>query len=175
MYQIGQQVLYGIHGVCSVSAIEPMRFGKTKTDYYILQPLSQPDSKYYIPVNNEAAVAKLRPLMTREEILELLHSESVRQDVWVADENQRKLRFRELLTKGERSEILSMIYCLHRHKNEQLSLGRKFHQCDEGFLKDAEKLMNAEFAHVLGIEPIQVAAYILKEIEQAEEVRADAV
>lgn len=175
MYQIGQQVLYGIHGVCSISAIEPMRFGKTKADYYILQPIAQPDSKYYIPVGSEAAVAKLRPLMTREEILELLHSESVRQDVWVADENQRKLRFRELLSNGDRSEILSMIYCLHQHKNEQLSMGRKFHQCDEGFLKDAEKLMNAEFSHVLGIEPSQVAACILKEIEQGEAVRADAV
>lgn len=165
MYQIGQQVLYGIHGVCAVSAIEPMRFGKTKADYYILQPVSQPDSRYYIPVNNAAALAKVRPLMTRQELTELLRSDQVRRDVWVTDENQRKLRFRELLAQGDRAEILSMIYCLHRHKTEQQRLGRKFHQSDEGFLKDAEKLINAEFSHVLGIEPEQVAPFILRELE----------
>lgn len=175
MYQIGQQVLYGIHGVCSISSIEPMRFGKVKSEYYILQPTSQPDSRYYIPVNNAAAVAKLRPLMTRQELLELLHSEFVRRDVWVTDENQRKLRFRDLLAQGDRADILSMIYCLHRHKKEQQSQGRKFHQCDEGFLKDAEKLMNAEFSHVLGIEPNQVGSFIIQEIGLAEQERADAV
>lgn len=171
MYQIGQQVLYGIHGICTVSAVEPRRFGKTKTEYYVLQPISQPDSRYYIPVGNEAAVSKLRPLMTREEILTLLHSDAVHQDVWVDDENQRKLRFRELLNCGDRSQVLSMIFCLHQHKQKQLDLGRKFHQCDEGFLKDAEKLVNAEFAHVLGLEPGQVAGYILQEMSRPEEQR----
>lgn len=175
MYQIGQQVLYGIHGVCSVTAIEPMRFGKVKSDYYILQPTAQPDSRYYIPVNNPAAVAKLRPLMTRQELIELLHSDLVRQDVWVNDENQRKLKFRELLAQGDRSEILSMIYCLHRHKKQQQSLGRKFHQCDEGFLKDAEKLMNAEFSQVLGLEASQIGPFILKEMGLSGQGSADAV
>ena len=28
MYEIGNQVLYGIHGICTVTAIERMRFGK---------------------------------------------------------------------------------------------------------------------------------------------------
>lgn len=172
MYQIGQQVLYGIHGVCAVTAIEPMRFGKTKSDYYILQPAAQPDSKYYIPVNNAAAVAKLRPLLTRQELMDLLHSECVRRDVWVSDENQRKLKFRELLAQGDRADILSMIYCLHRHKKAQLLQGRKFHQCDEGFLKDAEKLMNAEFSHVLGMESSLIAPFIIKEMELAEQERA---
>ncbi len=175
MYQIGQQVLYGIHGVCTIASIEPMRFGKSRSDYYILQPLAQADSKYYIPVNNEAAVSKLSPLLTREEVLALLHSQAVRQDVWVADENQRKLKFREILTGGDRGQVLSMIYCLHRHKQEQQSLGRKFHQCDELFLKDAEKLMNGEFSHILGLEPNQVAPFILKEIDQSGEGTAQSV
>lgn len=167
MYQIGQQVLYGIHGVCSVAAIEQKRFGKTKSNYYILQPAAQPDSKYYIPVNSAAALSKLRPLLSRRELMDLLHSDQVRRDVWIADENQRKLKFRELLSLGDRAEVLSMIWCLHRHKQEQQKLGRKFHQCDEGFLKDAEKLMNAEFSHVLGIEPGAVGAFIQRELEAA--------
>lgn len=165
MYQTGQQVLYGIHGVCSITGTETRRFGKTKSEYYVLQPANQPDSKFYIPINNPTALAKLRPLMSREEMLELLHSDQVRRDVWISDENQRKLRYREILAKGDCSEVLSMIFCLHQHKMEQQRLGRKFHQCDENFLKDAEKLMNAEFSYVLGLDSHQVGPFILKEME----------
>ena len=166
MYQAGQQVLYGIHGVCSIKSIEPMRFGKEKADYYILQPVSQPDSKYYVPVHNEAAVAKMRALLTKEELMDLLHSERVRLDLWIDDENQRKLRFREILVKGDRAELISMISTLYRHKKAQQSAGRKFHLSDEGFLKDAEKLINAEFSHILGIEPGQIGPFILSQMER---------
>ena len=40
MYQIGEQVLYGIHGVCRITAVERMRFGKEKAEYYVLQPMN---------------------------------------------------------------------------------------------------------------------------------------
>ena len=99
--------------VCAILGTETKRFGKTKSDYYVLQPIHQPDSQYYIPVGNPAALSKLRPLMSRQELLNLLHSGEVQQDVWIQDENQRKNRFREILIQGNRGEILSMIYCLH--------------------------------------------------------------
>ena len=38
MYEIGEKLLYGIHGICTVTAIERMRFGKEKADYYVLEP-----------------------------------------------------------------------------------------------------------------------------------------
>ena len=59
MYEIGQQVLYGIHGVCTVTAIELMRFGKEKARYYVLEPVEQPGSRFYVPVENEAAATTI--------------------------------------------------------------------------------------------------------------------
>lgn len=165
MYEIGQQVLYGIHGVCAITAIESMRFGKARAKYYILEPMEQPGAKFYVPVDNEAAVSKLRPLLGREELLELLHSEEVRNAPWIAEENQRKLRYRELITSGDRAQLMGMIGALHRHRKAQLAAGRKFHQSDENFLGDAQKLLNAEFAQVFGLEPKAVNAFILKELE----------
>ena len=165
MYEIGQQVLYGIHGVCTVTAIEVMRFGKDKSKYYVLEPVEQSGSKFYIPVDKEAAVAKPRPLLSREELLELLHSEKVRNYPWIADENQRKLRFRELINSGDRAQLMGMIGALHRHRQSQLAAGRKFHQSDENFLNDAQKLLNAEFAQVFDLAPGKVSAFILKELE----------
>lgn len=165
MYEIGQQVLYGIHGVCRITAVESMRFGKTRAKYYVLEPVEQPGAKFYVPVENEAAVAKLRPLLSREELLALLHSEQVRDYPWIADENQRKLRFRELITSGDRTQLMGMIGALHRHRKAQLAAGRKFHQSDENFLTDAQKLLNAEFAQVFGLEPKAVNTFIQKELE----------
>ena len=165
MFEIGQQVLYGIHGVCRITAVEAMRFGKAKANYYILEPLAQPGSKFYVPVENEAAVAKLRPLLTREELLELLHSEQIRNAPWIADENQRRLRFRELINSGDREALMGMVGALHRHRKAQLAHGRKFHQSDENFLNDAQKLLNAEFAQVFGLEPGEVSTFLLRELE----------
>ena len=165
MYEIGQKVLYGIHGICTVTAIERLRFGKEKAKYYCLEPLDQPGAKFYVPVENAAAISKLHRLLSREELLELLHSEEVRNYPWIADENQRKLRFRELIGAGDRAQLMGMFGALHRHKQAQLAAGRKFHQSDENFLNDAQKLLNAEFALVLGLEPKAVSGFILLEME----------
>ena len=165
MYEIGESVLYGIHGVCTVTGIERLRFGKDSAKYYVLEPKDQPGAKFYVPTENEAAVAKLRALMCREELLELLHSEQVRSYPWIADENLRKIRFRELMTSGDRAQIMGMIGSLHRHRQEQLAAGRKFHQSDENFLNDAQKLLNYEFALVFDLDPGEVSSFILRELE----------
>lgn len=164
MYEVGQQVLYGSHGICSIVRIESMRFGKTRANYYCLQPIGQKDAQYYVPVDNAAAVAKLRPIATKEELLGLLHSDEIRQDNWIHEENQRKLRYRELISSGDRAELLKTIYALHRHKKQQAAIGKKLHQCDEGFLSDAQKLLNAEFSLVFGLEPNEINAFITSEM-----------
>ena len=164
MFDIQDRVLYGSHGACTIVGIESMRFGKTRGKYYVLQPLEQPDSKYYVPVDNESAVAKLSPLMNREALLELLHSETVRENNWITDEGQRKLRYKELLGSADRRALLNMIYCLHQHKKAQKEAGKKFHQCDENFLHDAQKLLNSEFALVFGLEQGRVNEFILEQL-----------
>lgn len=105
--------------------------------------------------------------MTKEALLDLLHSRDVRQNNWIADENQRKLRYRELISSGDRAALLNMIYCLHRHKEAQRQAGKKFHQCDDGFLHDAQKLLNSEFSLVFGLEPARVDEFILEHLNAA--------
>lgn len=166
MYQTGDQVLYGIHGVCTITGIEAMRFGKARAKYYVLQPAEQADARFYVPVDSEAAVAKLRPLLTADALMELLHSEEVRSTPFIAEENQRKQRYRELISSGDRAQLMGMICALHRHKKAQTAAGRKFHQSDENFLHDAQKLLNAEFAQVFSLEPKEVGSFIAKELDR---------
>ncbi len=160
MYQLGDRVLYGAHGVCCVQAFEERTVDRAKTTYYVLQPLDQPGARYLIPVNSPAVASKLRKLLSAEELNALLKSDAVRNGEWIADEGQRKQRYRELISSGDRAALLSMIRSLHIHKERQAELGRKFHLCDENFLRDAEKLLSAEFSLVLEIPVDKVGSYI---------------
>lgn len=161
MYQTGNLVVYGIHGVCRIVELEERTVDRKRVQYYVLEPLEASGARYLIPTHNEAAVAKLRPVMSREALEEMLRSENVREDAWIADENQRKQHYRELINSGDRAALVRMVSTLHRHKAAQASAGRKFHLCDDNFLRDAEKLLSSEFSLVLGIEPSQVGNYVL--------------
>lgn len=166
MYEIGEKVLYGIHGVCRISDREERMVDRVKRQYLVLEPVDQTGAKFYVPTHNEAALAKLRPLLTRKALEELLRSEDVKQDAWIADENVRKQSYRELISSGDRTALIRMVGALHRHKLEQIEAGRKFHLCDENFLRDAEKLLSAEFSMVLGIEPGQVGSYVISAMNE---------
>lgn len=166
MFQVGQQVIYGIHGVCRITAMETKAVGREKKEYYVLEPVDQPGAVFYVPSQNQAAVAKMHSILTREEFDIMLQSEKVWENVWIADENLRKQRYRELLSGNDRAELLGMVSALYRHKKEQQESGRKFHVTDENFLRDAQKLLSSEFSLVLGITPSEVATYMKKQLEE---------
>ena len=149
MYQVGQKVVYGVHGVCQLLDIEQKTVDRKKISYYVLTPMDQPGARFYVPAENPAALAKLSTLLTQQELESLLASVDKSKNAWVPDENRRKLRFRELLASGDRKAILEMICALHIHKNEQAEKGKKFHLCDENFLHDAEKMLCSEFSLVM--------------------------
>jgi len=161
----GDQVIYGIHGVCNVVDLQVQRVDKKNVEYYVLEPAEQPGARYYVPTQNKAAVAKLQPILTRGALDELLRSEEADKDAWIEDENRRKQYYRELINSGDRAALICMVRTLHKQKAAQLAAGRKFHLCDENFLRDAQKLLSAEFAIVLGIQQNEVEDYIKSIIE----------
>lgn len=165
MFSCGDLVVYGIHGVCRIRGTELRSVDRKKVEYFVLEPIEQPGTSYYMPTQNPVALAKLRPVLSREQLDALLQSEEAGKDAWIADENQRKQRYRELIGSGDRAALICMVRSLHKHKQEQLAAGKKFHLCDENFLRDAEKLLSAEFSLVLGIAPNEVGTYIRNSIE----------
>ena len=160
MYQIGDQVVYGIHGVCCVVEQEERVIDRKRVTYLVLEPVGRDGSRYLVPTHNAAAMAKLRKKLSREELEELLKSETIRVDGWITDENQRKQMYRELISSGDLAKLMQMVHTLYRHKNAQAAAGRKVHLCDENFLRDAEKLLASEAAIVLGMEYDQARKYL---------------
>ncbi|MBO5323187.1 MAG: hypothetical protein J6A88_03695 [Oscillospiraceae bacterium] len=164
MHNIGDHVVYGINGVCLVLEKQSQLRNGQPVEYLVLEPTEQPGARYFVPTGNALAMSKLRPIMTKEELLALLSSDLLKQDVWIPDENQRKQAYRELINGGDRAALIQMICALQRHKQVQFEAGRKFHQSDENFLRDAQKLISAEFSQILGIPAQKVGEYILSAI-----------
>lgn len=165
MFQVGDRVVYGIHGVCDVKDLEEKTVDRKKVSYLVLEPLGQLGSRYLVPIHNAAAMAKLRKMLTKEEMEELLSSPEVRQDCWIRDESQRKQTYRELIGSGDRQKLMAMIHALYLHKKQQAELGRKVHLCDDNFLRDAEKLLCGEVAIVMGLEADQARQFVRSKLQ----------
>lgn len=164
MLQVGSQVVYGIHGVCTIIEVEARRVDRKKVEYFVLEPNDQPGARFYVPTQNQVALSKLRPLLTKEALDALLVSEDTHRECWIPEENLRKQKYRELINGGDRAALISMIRALQQHKESQLAAGRKFHLCDENFLRDAEKMLRSEFSQVLGMSQAEVNVYIKEKV-----------
>ena len=138
--------------------------GKTRV-FLVLEPEGQTGCQYLVPTHNAAAMANLRPMLTVTELQQLLSSDEIRKSAWIADENQRKLTYRALISGGDRVQLLQMIYTLYRHQSKQRDQGKKFHQCDENFLRDAEKLVCSEISAVMGMDADSTRSYLRDQLK----------
>lgn len=168
MFNINDNVVYGSQGVCTIVEITEKPFLNQKLKYYVLRPAYQKDSKVFVPVDNEKLTQKMRRVLSATEIKELLSQLPDEDTLWIENENERKQKFQEILKEGDRTKLVMLIKALSLHQQEQKDKGKKLHNCDEIFLKEAEKLLYNEFALVLQIEPCQVLPFILEQINQNE-------
>ena len=166
MYQIGDQVVYGIHGVCRVVEQEERVIDRKRVTYLALEPVGQDGARYLVPTHNAAAMGKVRAMLSPEALSALMESDEVRCDGWIRDENQRKQTYRELISSGDRVRLMQMIRTLYRHKAAQSAAGRKVHLCDDNFLRDAEKLITGEVAVVMGLAPDQAKQYVRSKLKE---------
>ena len=67
MFSPGQCVIYGANGVCTVDGVREMQlpYDDEAQSYYVLKPASKPGSTIYVPMGNETLVGRLRPLLDK--------------------------------------------------------------------------------------------------------------
>lgn len=160
MWKNEDQLLYGSHGICTVLGTQLCDVDRKQVEYYVLQPVAQPEARYYVPTQNQKATAKMSALLTPDQIDALLRSEKTTDSLWIPDDNHRKCAYRELLSAGDRVQLMQMLYALRDKKRELERVGKRFHQCDESFIKEAQKLLGAEISHVLHIPLAELECYI---------------
>lgn len=171
MFAVGDNVLYGTDGVCTIAEHGMRNFFGNVREYYVLKPNAHPDGVVYVPADNPVLVERMRRLLTKEEIDGILaectvtDNESGESPDWIADDSERKHTYDAILQSGDRQRIFRMIRALYIHREIIAKRGKKLHIADERVLRDAEGQMNAELAHVLSIAPEEVPAYVAKRLD----------
>lgn len=163
MFQIGEMVSYGATGICTVEDIRMeslSRAGTRKQEYYILRPAATPSCVTYVPTGNAALTAKLRPILTKQEIDAMIDSVRDQRLAWIDDTRRRADAFGQILAGGISGELLKLIACLYLEKKARQRTGRRFGVTDEKLLTTAERMVSEELSYTLQIPQNRVSAYI---------------
>ena len=162
MIEIGSTIIYGTN-ICKVLEVKPMTMGKTTRDYYVLAPVWDSNN---LPVDNEALAAKIKKILSAEEIDSIIKAIPESDALLIADDRERIAEFKSIIDSGDREKIIKVIRTLFLRKKELESKHRKLHSADEAILKRAEKLICEEFALVLGINKEEVVPYIAARLDE---------
>jgi len=167
MFQVNDVIIYGAQGVCKITGTEEKNVSGKKKTYFVLKPVSDKGSTIYAPTDNEHVLNKMRRLLTKDEIHKLIDSMPEENAVWVANENERKELYKNILAKGDHLELIKMIKAIYAHKKEREAECKRLHMSDERFFKDAEQILYNEFQYVLQLHSKDdLMRYILARIEK---------
>ena len=166
MYQVGENVFYGTEGVCRVEEIREMKVGGAMAEYYVLRPIYREGTTVYVPVNNELLVSRMRPLLTAKQIDKMIDEVNREDEDWIEDAAERKAEFQRILLSADRRELLSMVRVLYLRRLNLQTCGKRLRANDEQMLRDAERLLDDEFAAVLNIRQREVPDYIRNRVKE---------
>ena len=160
MFQIGERVVYGFHGVCTVVEMEERVVDRKKAIFMVLEPPGQHSGRFYIPTHNAAAMSKVKRMLTPEEMDAMILSDAVRIFEWIPEEKRRKILYRELISSGDRERLMQMLRAVYLYKDQLASEGKRCHLCDDNFIRDTERLLIGEISTVMHLEEEAAKAYI---------------
>lgn len=161
MAKIGELVRYGQSGVCRIDEIRTMKIQDRETDYYILTPLYKASSVLYVPCENAELVAKMRPLLQKEEIEPLVKEAKKTKTEWIRDFRRRSELSKKALSSSEPMQLLLLIKSICEHRKDENET-KRVHTTDDYFLRDAEMLLYSEISLVAKAEMAEVEEKIKK-------------
>ena len=164
MLEKGSYVIYGSNGVCRVTDIRSETMYKKVRTYYVLESVNDLGATIYVPVDNEALLARMRKIPDREEILKMLDALKDEIISWEPDNRLRAEQFNGILDRCDLWELLALIRTIREKRRELASENKKLSATDDSALKRAEKIINGEFGFVLSIPQEEVPAFIAERL-----------
>ncbi|MBQ8598886.1 MAG: CarD family transcriptional regulator [Oscillospiraceae bacterium] len=170
MFQQGELILYGNTGVCRIEAIGPRQgavnvpLAERNKEYYTLSPLFG-DGVIYAPLDTTVF---MRPILTKEQAMELIHRIPQIQAEPFATRDQRMLseHYRGFFEKHNCEDLLQLICNIYVKGQNLAQCGKKVGSTDQQYLRRATSLLHGELAAALGISIDEVEDFIAKEMEQ---------
>ena len=167
MFQVNDVIIYGAQGVCKIIGTDEKIINGIKKLYFVLKPVDEKGATIFAPTDNELVLSKMRRLLTKDEIHMLIDSMQEDSTLWVDNENERKELYKGILARGDHAQIIKMLKAIYAHKKQREAEGKRLHQSDERFFKDAEQILYNEFQYVLNLKDrSELMTYIFSRIEK---------
>ena len=108
MYKVGDYIIYGGSGVCRVGAVGKLKDSKIDSDrlYYTLEPAYLCGNTIYTPVENNKVF--IRPILSREETMDIIDHIREIDCLWVTDEKNREQLYKEALHSCDCKELVKI-------------------------------------------------------------------
>ena len=158
MYEIGEKIIYGENGVCTVEKIAPLESGGDKL-YYYLTPLIG-SGTYFTPVDSKAF---MRPVMSREAAEAFIDSVPHIAPAICTDNrfNHVDAFYKELFKQHTCEALVSIVKGLHNRMAQRKTKSSRA----EIIMKRARDMLHGELATALGMEVAEVEEYISSRLD----------
>ena len=156
MYSVGDKIIYGENGVCTVEKIEPLSMSCAPKDklYYHLSPLVG-SGTYFTPVDSDAF---MRPVMSREEAEALIDAMPGIEPAICNDTrfNHVDAYYKELFRLHSCEALVAIVKGLRTRMAERKTRSSRA----EATMRRAKDILHGELSVALGISFNDVEDYI---------------
>lgn len=160
-FKKGDYVVYAGNEVCVYSGIVEKCFdGINKVNYCMLVPVYSSNSAYYLPELRQEE--KIRHLLSKEQIEEIISQTKGQKLIWENDKNNRKLEFTKIIKSNDFKQIFMMLKTIYDQRIALEQKGKKLFSADEKAFNEAERLIRQEFSIVLELKEYEVDEYLRK-------------
>ena len=143
-FQIGEIVLYGAEGICTILGTEEKKFDTDAMMYYVLESQTKL-SRIFVPFANELLVNRIRRVLSAEQMQELLSEIDSTEDMeWIANDRERKAAFASLISNGKTKDLLVLMKTIQNRRKLLEDMGKKLYAFDDRCYRDARALVVTE-------------------------------
>ncbi|MDL2252838.1 hypothetical protein LJC49_02030 [Ruminococcaceae bacterium OttesenSCG-928-I18] len=164
MFSIGDKIIYGSTGVCTVTDIGMPDIPGATRECYVLKPHYMANSKIYAPIEDNPV--NMRPLLTREQAQTLIDSMPEMQ-TFAADSDRQALynTYRGAIRSADSVGLARLLKTLHEKKCRLHQQRKNVPSAEKEFFDTAEKILHGEIADALQIPFEEVSHYISARLE----------
>lgn len=165
MFSIGQKVICGNKGVCTIEDITTLDISGVDKEkkYYILKPEYLVASTVYVPV--DSAITSMRVILTREEAEELIQSIPSIPVLEIKNEKLLEQDYRSCLKTNSCTDWVKLIKTIYERRQKRIQMGRRETSIDSKYFRIAEDVLYGELAVALGLQREQVSQYIISKLQ----------
>lgn len=166
MFELNDFVVKATHGVCQIKDIVHLDMPSIdkKKRYYYLVPVSDEQTKVYVPVDQ--ADTLLRYAMNEQAAMDCIYHLKEIEPAWISNEKQREIKYKEAIKSCEPLQLVAIIKNMYERKQQRIASGKSITAVDEKYFKLAENQLFSELSFALHKEIGEMLPFIQSILEE---------